>query len=149
MSTHPGYGRFINSPEWKAIRQRAFAKHGRKCQRCPATTRLHVHHLTYLRFGGDERMEDLAILCEACHREAHGMRPLSVVPKKAVSRKEKRRRQKLHAANLAEAIRAGTAPPADPAYEQVLAMEAYRKASRENNWQRSQVKRQYFNRKFG
>jgi len=32
---------------------------------------LEVHHLTYDRLG-DERMDDLEVLCPDCHRKAHG-----------------------------------------------------------------------------
>jgi hypothetical protein len=33
---------------------------------------LDVHHKTYERFGGDERMDDLEVLCRFCHIKHHG-----------------------------------------------------------------------------
>lgn len=35
--------------------------------RCPETDHLHVHHKTNVRFGGDERPEDLVVYCKAHH----------------------------------------------------------------------------------
>lgn len=35
---------------------------------------LDVHHLTYTRVG-EERMEDLAVLCRSCHGVVHGYQP--------------------------------------------------------------------------
>ena len=45
---------------------------GYRCEQCGARDRLDVHHLTYDRFGGDERMSDLRVLCRPCHNKAHG-----------------------------------------------------------------------------
>jgi hypothetical protein len=40
---------------------------------CWGTEHLEVHHLTYDRFGGNERLEDLQTLCRDCHRTWHGL----------------------------------------------------------------------------
>lgn len=75
------YEEYLNSSRWERVRERKLRDAGRKCERCgdrgyrtlkgnPAG--LQVHHRTYERVGGDERMEDLEVLCEDCHREEHG-----------------------------------------------------------------------------
>lgn len=81
------YKAYLSSPAWKTKRKEALERAGHRCEyeyaavvdadtgrqigtwmkRCPETTRLHVHHLTYARFG-DERPEDLQVLCAAHHR---------------------------------------------------------------------------------
>lgn len=79
------YRVYMASPGWKAKRKAAIERAGRQCEhsvtvttpdgfvgviRCPAKHRLTVHHLTYIRFGGDEIPEDLQVLCIQHHREA-------------------------------------------------------------------------------
>lgn len=46
-----------------------FKLRGKKCERCPATSDLELHHLTYERFGR-EGPRDLEILCPSCHDRA-------------------------------------------------------------------------------
>jgi hypothetical protein len=46
-----------------------FKLRGKKCERCPSTCDLELHHLTYERFGR-EQPSDLQILCPVCHDRA-------------------------------------------------------------------------------
>lgn len=69
------YNQHINSWEWKATRQLVLKRDGNQCTSCSEKTNLHVHHLTYDRFG-NELLDDLLTLCENCHRVAHGRKPL-------------------------------------------------------------------------
>jgi len=71
------YGPFINSNKWKTIRKRMFKLRGKKCETCGSRSKIHVHHLTYERFGGDELDEDLLIVCSTCHEELHPSKPNS------------------------------------------------------------------------
>jgi len=54
--------------------------------RCPATTRLEVHHRIPLEAGEPRhkspknRLDNLKVLCKACHEKAH--HPFKGVPKK-------------------------------------------------------------------
>jgi len=64
------YIEYINSVEWKAVRQRAFQHYGKKCTKCGSETLLHVHHNTYKNFK-NEQMKDLNVLCEVCHMALH------------------------------------------------------------------------------
>lgn len=64
------YDRYLNSPAWAARRELAFNRYGRACQACETTEALHVHHVTYDRFGAEE-LEDLRVLCAEHHDLAH------------------------------------------------------------------------------
>jgi hypothetical protein len=67
------YRLFLQTPRWREIRTEALALGGHKCNRCADILGpLHVHHKTYERVGGRERMADLEVLCEACHYKEHG-----------------------------------------------------------------------------
>ena len=67
------YKRYMRSDAWAAIRDVKLSIAGYRCEECNAEGPiLDVHHLTYDRFGGDERMTDLQVLCRPCHNKAHG-----------------------------------------------------------------------------
>jgi hypothetical protein len=72
----PDHEAFLASPEWKRIRRDALAQAGYRCDRCATSDRLEVHHLTYERFGGQEQLEDLRVLCRTCHQQVHDDRNL-------------------------------------------------------------------------
>ena len=59
---------YLQSPEWKALREQAFRYHGRQCRICGARQYLEVNHVDYRRFGGNERMIDLMPLCREHHQ---------------------------------------------------------------------------------
>ena len=67
--------KFIKSPEWLIIRTRLFEIRGKKCEQCGSIKSIQVHHLNYQRFGGQEKFEDLLILCGLCHAAAHKKKP--------------------------------------------------------------------------
>lgn len=55
---------------WARKREMAFNHYGKKCYACGSRRGpLHIHHVTYIRFGGRELMRDLRPLCQSCHRE--------------------------------------------------------------------------------
>jgi hypothetical protein len=74
MSISTGYAVYLQSAEWRAKRAEKLAEVGHRCQGCPETDRLEVHHLTYERVG-HERMGDLMVLCHWCHSAEHGRSP--------------------------------------------------------------------------
>lgn len=61
---------YMQSSAWQRKRISALNLYGHWCAVCSATTKLHVHHRTYVRLGR-ERLADLAILCERCHARLH------------------------------------------------------------------------------
>lgn len=65
-SNYTDYDTYIHSPEWKAKRIIAFKYLGRKCHSCKSTKQLEVHHLNYENLF-NESLEDVEILCNACH----------------------------------------------------------------------------------
>ena len=66
----PDYHVYMRSRAWVKKRQEAFAKYGLRCSVCRTEYDLQVHHKTYLRLG-HERLTDLCILCDDCHRLHH------------------------------------------------------------------------------
>jgi len=67
---------FYDSPQWAAIRRAALDAAQHRCQLWAGHTgRVEVHHRTYERFGGAERLEDLCVLCEDCHGRFHDRLP--------------------------------------------------------------------------
>lgn len=68
------YQSYLRSLRWKARRLGAIALARAHCADCGAAADLHVHHLTYDRIG-NERDEDLVVLCSACHEVRHQLRP--------------------------------------------------------------------------
>lgn len=61
---------YLQSPEWKALKQIKLEQSNHKCELCNSTSNLHLHHLTYERLG-NELLTDLIILCNYCHQLQH------------------------------------------------------------------------------
>jgi hypothetical protein len=77
------YEKYLESPHWQELRKRKLEQQRKElgynsCEKCgerpQAVTRetaLHIHHLTYERLG-EERLEDVTIICRPCHDREHG-----------------------------------------------------------------------------
>ena len=52
-------------------RAELIALRGGCCEACGTGARLTVHHVNYDRFGGDELVVDVEILCRRCHDVEH------------------------------------------------------------------------------
>lgn len=65
-----GYLKYLESDHWKNLRSRALIKAGHQCELCHHPRRLEVHHLMYRRLF-DVTLDDLIVLCAACHSRAH------------------------------------------------------------------------------
>lgn len=61
---------YLQTQEWKDIRDRALKRAGYACQVCYSNQFLHVHHRTYSR-RGFEQDADLTVLCAECHELFH------------------------------------------------------------------------------
>lgn len=73
--TRAGYRDYIQSPEWRAMRQRYFAsKMPQDCFICatPRKPGMHLHHRTYKNLGA-ERLMDLVPVCPDCHELIHAI----------------------------------------------------------------------------
>jgi 5-methylcytosine-specific restriction endonuclease McrA len=66
------YRQYLQSPHWHDVRKRFWNSKlcDGTCEVCGGTERLQVHHNTYKRIG-NERLNDLVLLCDDCHKEAH------------------------------------------------------------------------------
>ena len=72
MSSHDEYLKYLQSLEWKVIRQRMLDHVGNKCQRCGRSgPKLEVHHKSYTNLGHEVIPEDLEVLCRDCHEGTH------------------------------------------------------------------------------
>jgi hypothetical protein len=60
----------MQSMEWYRKRQQAMDRAGNKCEECGSTWKLEVHHNDYAHIG-NERPEDLKVLCWHHHKLAH------------------------------------------------------------------------------
>lgn len=63
------YFAYIRSPEWKAKAEEAKARANNRCQVCNksrAEVQLDAHHRTYENLG-NEKQEDITVLCRDCH----------------------------------------------------------------------------------
>jgi hypothetical protein len=70
------YGDYLQTPEWRERRLYALRRARYACQLCSSKTQLQVHHRTYER-RGNEKEEDLIVLCDDCHSKFHDKPSLS------------------------------------------------------------------------
>ncbi len=61
---------YLRTDHWIEFRASILAARGRKCEQCGSERNIQVHHLTYRR-KGSEKPEDVKVLCNTCHVEAH------------------------------------------------------------------------------
>lgn len=64
------YNRYLESPQWKALRVKVLRRDKFVCQGCGTAGATQVHHLTYKRVGR-EMLFDLVSVCDTCHDSIH------------------------------------------------------------------------------
>jgi len=64
------YNEYMRSEKWFEKRERILKRDKGKCVLCNKDA-TQVHHNTYERFGGKERLSDLVSLCKDCHERYH------------------------------------------------------------------------------
>jgi 5-methylcytosine-specific restriction endonuclease McrA len=77
------YNTYISSDTWRAKREKYFNSNmPQVCFACnaPKNKGFHIHHKTYKRFG-NEKINDLVLLCPKCHKECHKFHKLDSTPK--------------------------------------------------------------------
>ena len=62
---------YYRSELWAAFRAFVRARCHGICEQCGTQPMQAVHHLTYARFGGKERVQDLLGVCHPCHAGLH------------------------------------------------------------------------------
>ena len=69
---------YYSTAKWRKKRELKLRMAGYTCERCGVKgnegTEMHVHHLRYDNFGGDELMSELEALCVHCHRDEHRLK---------------------------------------------------------------------------
>jgi hypothetical protein len=67
------YGFFLKTDYWQAIKNFCLERAEHECEACGNSNAiLHVHHLTYEHHGLEHlHLDDLIVLCEQCHNDAH------------------------------------------------------------------------------
>lgn len=78
---------YLKSPAWKAFRMRALKHYGAICTRC-GEHGTDIDHKTYKNWG-NEKLEDVQVLCRPCHIAKHDI-------ERAASNPKKRGRRSLH-----------------------------------------------------
>lgn len=74
LRNEPSAIRGARPPFWNIIRQLALERDGRHCTVCGSSSDLSVHHIIPLSLGGDSTLDNLRVLCHACHQKEHGLR---------------------------------------------------------------------------
>lgn len=64
------YAKYLRSPEWIKKRDEYREIFHHQCFFCKSTENLHVHHISYENLG-NETVDDLIVLCKACHLNVH------------------------------------------------------------------------------
>ena len=78
---------FRGSPEWRRewarLRREVLARSEGRCEQCGSNTGVVVHHMVPVHAGGAvlPPVEELAALCEPCHRYCHRHGVKRVLPK--------------------------------------------------------------------
>lgn len=78
---------YLGSPAWAVFRKKALAYYGAICARCGEYGN-DVDHKTYKNWG-EEKIEDVQILCRLCHEVKH------VIERAGIKKKNKSSRKKL------------------------------------------------------
>lgn len=60
-------------PDWESRRELILNEQN-YCNSCGELNLLHIHHKRQLRDGGTHKLDNLEVLCEKCHSDAHGGR---------------------------------------------------------------------------
>jgi predicted HNH restriction endonuclease len=70
------YSDYLKTGHWLAIKKKKLRQTRFMCEECGGKERLQVHHKRYKNNKGksilyNERMRDLIVLCENCHKRIH------------------------------------------------------------------------------
>lgn len=95
------YKMYMKSDAWRERRLGALKRADHKCTMCGSERRLQVHHAHYANVGL-ERIEDLRVVCIACHKTVHATWRTTPVPLDEGTRAVLRKRR-IERAQLAEA----------------------------------------------
>ena len=63
------YREYMDSESWIEFSRKIRERIGR-CENCGSIKELHVHHVSYEHIG-EERPQDVGVLCKSCHTALH------------------------------------------------------------------------------
>lgn len=63
-------------PEWRELREAAMRRADGRCEYCGEPA-VHVHHVSYPKFRGEEHPDTLVAICADCHDLSHGKKPMN------------------------------------------------------------------------
>ena len=63
-----------NAQSQKCARKRMLDKYGKVCQSCGRKGYVELHHIVAIKDGGTQKDDNLTLLCDTCHRKAHGIK---------------------------------------------------------------------------
>lgn len=87
MTRRKKYQLYLRSAKWKSKRKARIFQDSGQCVFCGSRHKLEVHHKTYQRFG-NEQLNDLVTLCEACHKKTHDQTSLRITSRRVFRRPE-------------------------------------------------------------
>ena len=73
------YSDYLMTEHWLSIRAAVIYRASGRCQLCSKEDRLHIHHNSYQNLG-QERPEDVIVLCQYCHEKFHDKAGTQGVP---------------------------------------------------------------------
>lgn len=82
---------YLQSTAWKEFRTKALTTYGTICNRC-GEYGTDVHHKTYDNWG-NERLEDVEVLCRDCHQVEHTIQRTQI---KGLRKKKRPRKKSIH-----------------------------------------------------
>lgn len=67
------YQKFLRTPFWRKLTAKKKRMVGGKCEVCGIRRGLQSHHVRYPDNWFDTELSDLKVLCDGCHKKAHGI----------------------------------------------------------------------------
>ncbi len=72
------YDHFLDyPPDFEERKKQVTGRDGECCSSCGCDRILHLHHIQPLSNGGNNKLENLTLLCEGCHSKAHNNRSVT------------------------------------------------------------------------
>lgn len=79
INNHINYHDYLRTEKWETLREKVYERENGICEQCKTNIRLEgvpfcVHHISYENLG-NEKDEDIALLCIPCHNKLHTIYP--------------------------------------------------------------------------
>ena len=74
-----------NQKSQQLARKRTIKARGNKCEECGYPGYVELHHIIEMKDGGTHDDNNMLLLCEKCHAEAHGWQKKNYLDKKRMT----------------------------------------------------------------